>query len=203
MSDKSYFAHATACIDEPVTIGAGTKIWHFVHVSAGATLGERCNLGQNVFVGANVRVGSNVKVQNNVALYEGVELENDVFCGPSCVFTNIDNPRSEIVRRGTYAATLVKRGASIGANATIVCGSTIGRFAFVAAGAVVTKQSVPDYALMVGVPARQKGWVSRHGHPLGAPDAEGIMRCRETGWRYREIEPGVVRCLDHDEEAPL
>jgi UDP-2-acetamido-3-amino-2,3-dideoxy-glucuronate N-acetyltransferase len=203
MSDKAYFAHRTACIDDPATIGAGSKIWHFCHVSSGATLGERCNLGQNVFVAPGVRVGNNVKIQNNVSLYEGVELEDDVFCGPSCVFTNVNNPRSEIVRRGQYARTRVRRGASIGANATIVCGATIGRYAFVAAGAVVTRGEVPDYALMAGVPAKRKGWVSRHGHPLPRPDADGLMRCPESGWRYQETEPGVVRCLDRGEDDAL
>lgn len=198
-----FFAHPTACVDEPATIGEGTQIWHFCHISSGATLGERCRIGQNVFVAPGVRVGSNVKIQNNVSLYEGVELEDDVFCGPSCVFTNVNNPRSQINRRGQYAKTLVKRGASIGANATIVCGTTIGRYAFVAAGAVVTKGDVPDYALMAGVPARRKGWVSRHGHPLPKPDAEGIMTCPESGFRYREVEPGVVRCLDKNEDEAL
>ncbi len=203
MTEPAYFVHSSAFVDEPVSIGAGSKVWHFAHVSGGAVLGKGCNLGQNVFVAGGVRIGDNVKIQNNVAVYEGVELENDVFCGPSCVFTNVDNPRSEIVRRGQYLKTLVRRGASIGANATIVCGSTIGRYAFIAAGAVVTKGEVPDYALMAGVPARRKGWVSRHGHPLGKADAEGIMRCRESGWRYQEIEPGVLRCLDHAEDLAL
>ena len=203
MSEKPYFVHPSAIVDEPVSIGAGSKIWHFSHVSSGATLGERCNLGQNVFVAPGVIVGDNVKIQNNVAVYEGVVLENDVFCGPSCVFTNVNNPRSEIVRRGQYLKTLVKRGASIGANATIVCGSTVGRYAFIAAGAVVTKGDVPDYAMMVGVPAKQRGWVSRHGHSLRNPDAEGVMRCPESGWRYQEVEPGRMRCLDHAEDGAL
>lgn len=202
-SEKTWSAHATACVDEPASIGAGTKIWHFCHVSSGATIGERCNFGQNVFVAPGVRIGSNVKVQNNVSLYEGVELEDDVFCGPSCVFTNVNNPRSQVVRRGQYLRTLVKRGSSIGANATIVCGSTIGRYAFIAAGAVVTRGEVPDYALMAGVPARRKGWVGRHGLPLSKPDADGIMTCPESGFRYREVEPGVVRCLDKNEDEPL
>jgi len=203
MTERTWFAHPTACIDEPATIGAATKIWHFCHVSSGAIIGERCNFGQNVFVAAGVRIGNNVKVQNNVSVYEGVELEDDVFCGPSCVFTNVNNPRSQVNRRGQYSRTVVKRGASIGANATIVCGSTIGRYAFIAAGAVVTKGEVPDYALMAGVPARRKGWISRHGHPLGKPDADGLMTCPESGWRYREVEPGVVRCLDKNEDEAL
>jgi len=198
-----FFAHPTAIVDSPASIGDGTKIWHFCHISAGATLGPRCNLGQNVFVASGVRLGANVKVQNNVSLYEGVELEDDVFCGPSCVFTNIATPRSEIVRKGQYAKTLVRRGASIGANATIVCGGTIGRYALIGAGAVVTRGTVPDYALMLGVPAKQAGWVSRHGHVLGEPDAEGLRRCPETGWRYAEAAPGELRCLDWDEEKPL
>ena len=198
-----YFAHPTAVIDPPVEIGPGTKIWHFSHVSAGATLGAGCSLGQNVFVAPKVILGKNVKIQNNVSLYEGVELEDNVFCGPSCVFTNISNPRSEIIRKGQYARTLVRRGASIGANATLVCGSTIGRYALIAAGAVVPRGSVPDYALMVGVPARQRGWVSRHGHPLGRADAAGVFVCPESGWTYREDPAGTLRCLSWDEEKPL
>ena len=201
--DDATFVHPTAVVDEPASIGAGSKVWHFTHVSAGAIIGKRCTLGQNVFIAPNVRLGDNVKVQNNVSLYEGVELESDVFCGPSCVFTNVKNPRSEIVRRGQYARTLVKRGATIGANATVVCGTTLGRYAFVAAGAVVTSGDVPDYALMVGVPAKQQGWASRHGHRLPGPDADGVMRCPESGWRYHEITPGHLRCLDHPEDAPL
>lgn len=205
MSDRQWTVHPTAIVDEPVIIGAGTRIWHFSHVMPKVEIGERCNFGQNVFIGSGVKIGSNVKVQNNVSLYEGVELEDDVFCGPSCVFTNVTNPRSEIVRKGAsfYQRTLVKRGASIGANATIVCGSTIGRYALVGAGAVVTKGEVPDYALMLGVPAARKGWVSRHGHVLGAPDAQGQMKCPETGWAYLEVSPGVLRCLDWSEEKPL
>lgn len=203
MSAPSTFVHPTAVVDDGAALGEGTKVWHFSHVSSGAVLGPKCNLGQNVFVAPNVKLGTNVKVQNNVSLYEGVELEDNVFCGPSCVFTNVGTPRSEIVRKGQYQRTLVRRGASIGANATIVCGSTIGRYAFIAAGAVVRRSEVPDYALMMGVPAQQKGWVSRHGHSLGKPDAEGVFRCPETKWRYREVEPGKLRCLDWDEDKPL
>jgi UDP-2-acetamido-3-amino-2,3-dideoxy-glucuronate N-acetyltransferase len=199
----SHFVHPSAFVDPPATIGEGTKIWHFSHVMSGARIGARCNLGQNVYVGAKVVLGDNVKVQNNVSLYDGVELEDDVFCGPSCVFTNVNNPRSQIVRHSAYAPTRVKRGATIGANATIVCGITIGRYAFIGAGAVVLKGEVPDYALMLGVPAVRKGWMSRHGHVLGAPDASGVRRCPESGWRYQEVEPGVLRCLDHSEEKPL
>lgn len=201
MSEKAYYAHPTAIIDDPATIGTGTKIWHFCHVMSGARLGDGCILGQNVFVANEVVIGNNVKIQNNVSLYTGVELEDDVFCGPSCVFTNVGNPRSEIVRRNLYQRTLVKRGATVGANATIVCGHQIGRYAFIGAGATVT-DDVPDYALMLGVPARRAGWMSRHGHRLGKADGSGIMKCPESGWRYREAE-GVLRCLDWSEDKPL
>ncbi len=201
--EKTWWAHATAVVDEPSNIGAGTKVWHFSHVMPNAVIGERCSFGQNVFIGGTVRIGTNVKVQNNVSLYDGVELERDVFCGPSCVFTNVVNPRSEIVRKSQYQRTLVKRGASIGANATIVCGSTIGRYALIGAGAVVTNSVVPDYALMLGVPAKRKGWVSRHGHVLEKPDADGVFTCPETKWRYKEVEPNVLRCLDWNEDADL
>jgi UDP-2-acetamido-3-amino-2,3-dideoxy-glucuronate N-acetyltransferase len=155
-----------------------------------------------VFVANGVIIGDNVKIQNNVSIYTGVELEDDVFCGPSCVFTNVTNPRSQIVRHSRYERTLVRRGATLGANATIVCGSTLGRYAFIGAGAVVATD-VPDYALMLGVPARQKGWMSRHGHRLPPPDAGGVMACPESGWRYREVEPGLLRCLDWPEDRPL
>jgi UDP-2-acetamido-3-amino-2,3-dideoxy-glucuronate N-acetyltransferase len=156
--NSDYYAHATAVIDQPCEIGKGTKIWHFSHVMSGGTLGSGCNLGQNVVIASGVKIGNNVKIQNNVSVYTGVELENDVFCGPSMVFTNVVNPRSHIPRKSEYKKTLVKRGASLGANCTIVCGTTIGEFAFIGAGAVVTRD-VPDYALMVGVPARQSGWI--------------------------------------------
>lgn len=196
------FIHPTACVDDPSVLGAGTQVWHFAHVMRGCRIGEQCRLGQNVFVATGVTIGDNVKIQNNVSLYTGVHLEDDVFCGPSCVFTNVVNPRSEVPRKDEYRPTIVRIGATIGANATIVCGNTIGRFAFVGAGAVVTR-SVPDYALVVGVPARQVGWVSRHGHRLPEPDDDGIRRCPQSGWRYREVEPGVLRCLDYPEEEPL
>jgi UDP-2-acetamido-3-amino-2,3-dideoxy-glucuronate N-acetyltransferase len=202
MTDKPYFVHPSAYVDEPAEIGAGTRIWHFCHVMAGARIGERCILGQNVFVASGVIIGNNVKIQNNVSVYTGVELEDDVFCGPSCVFTNVINPRSQIVRHSQYQRTLVRRGATIGANATIVCGATIGRYAFIGAGAVV-RGDAPDYALMLGVPARRRGWMSRHGYRLAAPDEKGVMICPESGWRYREVEPGVVRCLDWPEDEPL
>jgi UDP-2-acetamido-3-amino-2,3-dideoxy-glucuronate N-acetyltransferase len=202
MNDKLYFTHPTAVIDEPFSIGEGTKIWHFCHVMRGARIGERCVLGQNVFIANDVVIGNNVKIQNNVSIYTGVELKDDVFCGPSCVFTNVSNPRSQIVRHHLYERTLVRRGATIGANATIVCPVTIGRYAFIGAGAVVVSD-VPDYALMLGVPARQKGWMSRHGHRLHNPSEDGIMICAESGWRYKEVEPGVLRCLDWSEDEAL
>jgi UDP-2-acetamido-3-amino-2,3-dideoxy-glucuronate N-acetyltransferase len=204
VSDKGWYAHPTAVVDEPSSIGEGTKIWHFCHVMPNAVIGARCNFGQNVFIGAGVRIGSNVKVQNNVSLYEGLELEDDVFCGPSCVFTNVNNPRSEIVRKGQgfYQKTVVRRGASIGANATIVCGTTIGRYAFVGAGAVVSRGEVPDYALMLGVPAHRAGWVSRHGHVMH-PNAEGVYVCPESGFKYREEGRERLRCLDWPEDKPL
>ena len=196
----SFFAHETAVIDQPCEIGEGTRIWHFAHVCAQAKIGRHCSFGQNTMVGDGVRIGDNVKVQNNVAIYSGVEVEDDVFLGPSCVLTNISNPRSQIVRKKLYEKTLIRRGASVGANATIVCGTTIGRYALIGAGAVVT-QDVPDYALMLGVPARQHGWVSRHGHPL-RPNAECKLVCPESGWSYVE-ENGRLRCVEQDEEAPL
>jgi UDP-2-acetamido-3-amino-2,3-dideoxy-glucuronate N-acetyltransferase len=202
MNNSDVFVHPTACVDTPCDIGPGTKIWHFCHVMAGARIGERCILGQNVFVANDVRIGSNVKIQNNVSLYTGVELEDDVFCGPSCVFTNVTNPRSQVIRRHLYERTLVRRGASIGANATIVCGVTIGRYAFVGAGAVVVKD-VPDYALMLGVPAVRRGWMSRHGHRLTVRDGEGLLVCPESGWRYREVEPAALQCLDWPEDQAL
>jgi UDP-2-acetamido-3-amino-2,3-dideoxy-glucuronate N-acetyltransferase len=165
-------------------------------------IGKRCILGQNVHIASQVVVGDNVKIQNNVSLYTGACVEDDVFLGPSCVFTNIVNPRSEIVRRHMYEKTRVLRGASVGANATIVCGCTIGRFAFVAAGAVVTRD-VPDYALVMGVPARQAGWMSRHGYRLGGADANGIMTCPYSGLRYRQDDAGRLICLDVEENVPL
>lgn len=200
MSD--YFVHESSYVDEGARVGSGTKIWHFSHVMSGAVIGERCSFGQNCVISPGVVVGTNVKVQNNVSIYEGTIIEDDVFLGPSCVLTNVTNPRSQVLRRALYEKTLLRRGCSIGANATVVCGITIGRYAFVAAGAVVAKD-VPDYALIVGVPGRQKGWMSRHGHILNNPDSEGIMTCPESGLRYREVEPGMLRCLDLDEEAPL
>lgn len=189
-SDQKYFAHETAVVDEGCEIGAGTKIWHFSHLMKDCVLGEKCNIGQNVVVSPDVHLGNNVKVQNNVSIYTGVNCEDDVFLGPSCVFTNITNPRSNVVRRGQYEKTTVKRGASIGANATIVCGHDIGKFAFIGAGAVVTK-TVPDYALLVGNPAKQIGWMSEYGHRLHF-DESGIAKCPESGEEYL-LEDGVVR----------
>ncbi len=198
----SYFVHPTAVVDEGAQIGAGTRIWHFSHIMPTARIGQGCNLGQNVFVDNNAIIGNGVKIQNNVSVYNGVILEDYVFCGPSMVFTNVINPRSEIERKSEFKTTLVRRGATIGANATIVCGVTIGRYALIGAGAVVTSD-VPDYALMVGVPARQVGWISRHGHRLVDRDEEGAWVCPQSGWRYREVAPGVLRCLDWDEDRPL
>lgn len=196
-----YYAHPTAVIDEGAVIGAGTKIWHFSHISAGVRIGERCVFGQNTFVADGAVVGSNVKVQNNVSIYTGTVIEDDVFLGPSCVLTNVTNPRSQINRHSLYEKTLIRRGATIGANATVVCGVTLGRYCFIAAGAVVTKD-VPDYALIRGVPGRQVGWMSRHGHVLEA-DTKGELRCPESGYRYKEVAPNVLRCIDIDEEVSL
>ena len=201
MSTSSYFVHATAIIDSGAVIGAGSKIWHFAHISAGAVIGEKCIFGQNTFVADGVSVGQNVKAQNNVAIYTGTTIEDDVFLGPSCVLTNVTNPRSQVNRHSLYERTLIRRGATVGANATIVCGITLGRYCFIAAGAVVTK-NVPDYALIQGVPGRQAGWMSRHGHLL-RPDAKGGLRCPESGLSYQETTAGVLRCLDLDEETPL
>lgn len=183
-----YFAHPSSFIDEGARIGAGTKIWHFSHVMPGAVIGARCNLGQNVVVMPGTRLGDNVKVQNNVSIYEGVELEDDVFCGPSCVFTNVLNPRSHVSRKHEYQKTLVRRGASIGANATIVCGVTLGAFAFIGAGAVVTTD-VPAYGLMVGVPARRVGWMCQCGERLRVTGARA--QCAACGAGYEETAEGL------------
>jgi UDP-2-acetamido-3-amino-2,3-dideoxy-glucuronate N-acetyltransferase len=192
--------HPTVVIDEPCEIGEGTRIWHFSHVCAGAKIGEGCSLGQNTMVAAGAIIGSNVKVQNNVSVYDGVIIEDDVFLGPSCVLTNITNPRSQIVRKKLYEKTLIRRGATIGANATIVCGVTIGLYAFIGAGAVV-RSDVPDYAMMLGVPAVQRSWVSRHGHALHFDNA-GEATCPESELRYR-LSNNKVCCLDLGEEEPL
>mgnify|MGYP002624050710 CR=1 FL=1 len=189
---NDFFAHPTAVIDEGCTIGNGTKIWHFTHIMAGCTIGEGCNIGQNVVVSPDVVLGRNVKVQNNVSIYTGVTCGDDVFLGPSCVFTNVTNPRSAVNRKSQYAKTHVGNGATIGANSTIVCGHDIGEYAFIGAGAVVTK-NVPAYALLVGNPARQLGWMSRYGHRLNF-DADGFATCPESGERY-QLKDGKVTLL--------
>jgi UDP-2-acetamido-3-amino-2,3-dideoxy-glucuronate N-acetyltransferase len=187
----NYYVHPSAIVDEGCVIGEGTKIWHFSHIMSGAILGERCNIGQNVVVSPDVVLGKNVKVQNNVSLYTGVICDDDVFLGPSCVFTNVTNPRSAVNRKGQYAKTHVGKGASIGANATIVCGHDIGAFAFIGAGSVVTK-TVPAYALLVGNPAKQIGWMSEYGHRL-AFDDEGIAVCAESNEKYQLINQQVTK----------
>jgi UDP-2-acetamido-3-amino-2,3-dideoxy-glucuronate N-acetyltransferase len=186
-----YFVHPTSIVDEGCEIGEGTKIWHFSHIMTGSKLGENCNIGQNVVVSPDVVLGNNVKVQNNVSLYTGVICADDVFLGPSCVFTNVTNPRSAVNRRGQYAKTKVGKGASIGANATIVCGHDIGEFAFIGAGAVVTK-TVPSYALLVGNPAKQIGWMSEFGSRL-VFDKEGFAFCKESKEKYQLLENQVVK----------
>lgn len=189
MSELTYFAHETAVIDEGCTIGEDSKIWHFSHIMPNCTLGQQCNIGQNVVISPDVILGNNVKVQNNVSIYTGVVCEDDVFLGPSMVFTNVINPRSAVNRRGQYSKTVVKKGASIGANATIVCGHDIGEYAFIGAGAVVTKR-VPAYALVVGNPAKQMGWMSEFGHRLNFND-EGVAICPESEEKY-ELKDGKV-----------
>jgi UDP-2-acetamido-3-amino-2,3-dideoxy-glucuronate N-acetyltransferase len=191
MMNNSYYVHPTAIVDEGCEIGQGTKIWHFSHIMSGCKLGENCNIGQNVVISPDVLLGKNVKVQNNVSLYTGVTCDDDVFLGPSCVFTNVTNPRSAINRRGQYSKTHVGKGASIGANATIVCGHDIGEFAFIGAGAVVTK-NVPAYALLVGNPARQLGWMSEHGHRLEFNE-KSIAICPESGEYYQLINNLVIK----------
>jgi len=190
--DKVYFSHETAIIDNGCEIGTGTKIWHFTHIMPNCKIGENCNLGQNVVVSPDVVLGNNVKVQNNVSIYTGVICEDDVFLGPSMVFTNVINPRSAIARKDEYKRTLVKKGASIGANATIVCGNDIGEYSFVGAGAVVTKE-VPAYALLVGNPAKQIGWISEYGHRLSFDD-KGIAKCPESNEKYK-LDKGKVQKL--------
>ena len=197
-----YFVHESSYVDEGAVIGKGTKIWHFSHILSGAKIGESCTLGQNVSIAGGTVIGNNVKIQNNVSVYEGTVIEDDVFLGPSCVLTNVTNPRAQVVRKSLYEKTLIRRGASIGANATVICGITIGRYAFIAAGAVIAKD-VPDYALMIGVPAHQKAWMSRHGHVLKNPGSDGLYICPESSLRYKEVEQGIFRCLDLDEESPL
>jgi len=199
---RRYFVHETSVVDEGASIGDGSKIWHFSHIMGVAKIGKGCVLGQNVFVADGVSIGNNVKIQNNVSIYKGIVIEDDVFLGPSCVLTNVMNPRSEIVRHEYFEKTRIRRGATVGANATIVCGVELGRYCFIGAGAVVC-EDVSDYALMIGVPAKQAGWMSRHGHRLAEPDSDGIMRCPESSFRYQEVSRKVLRCLDLDEEAEL
>lgn len=183
--DPSVVVHPSAIVDDGAQLGAGTRVWHFAHVCAGARIGERCSLGQGVFVGNDVHIGANVKIQNHVSVYDAVTLEDDVFCGPSMVFTNVHNPRSSVVRKNEYRRTLVRQGATLGANCTIVCGVTVGRYAFVGAGAVVSRD-VADFALVVGVPAKRIGWMSRHGERLDLPArGEGEAVCPATGERYQ------------------
>ena len=190
MAALEYSAHPSSFVDAGAVVGRGTRIWHFCHVMPGAVIGERCSLGQNVVVMSGTRIGNNVKIQNNVSIYEGVELEDDVFCGPSCVFTNVINPRSHVSRKHEYQRTLVKRGTSIGANATIVCGVTLHEFAFIGAGAVVTS-NVPAYALMVGVPARRVGWMCQCGERLSVSGGRGA--CAVCGAAYDEAGGGTLR----------
>ncbi|HRH99432.1 MAG TPA: acyltransferase [Saprospiraceae bacterium] len=189
--NKDFYAHETAIIDDGCEIGSGTKIWHFSHIMSNCKIGEKCNIGQNVVISPEVVLGNNVKVQNNVSIYTGVMCEDDVFLGPSMVFTNVINPRSAVNRKNQYAKTIVRKGASIGANATIVCGNNIGEFAFIGAGAVVTKE-VPAYALLVGNPARQTGWMSEYGHKLKF-DFNGIATCPESGEKYELKENKVIK----------
>lgn len=197
-----YYVNEYAVVDEDVHIGDDTKIWHFSHVQSGARIGKKCILGQNVNIGTDVIIGDNVKIQNNVSVYTGCVIEDDVFLGPSCVLTNVSNPRSQVVRRNLYEKTLIRRGATIGANATIVCGITLGRYCFIAAGSVVTKD-VPDYALIMGNPGRQRGWISRHGHILRNPDTDGVYVCPEAGLRYLLLNENTLHCIDLEEDSPL
>lgn len=191
--EEEFFAHETAVIDEGCTIGRGTKIWHFSHIMKDSVIGEKCNIGQNVVVSPGVRLGNNVKVQNNVSIYTGVICEDDVFLGPSMVFTNIINPRSAVIRRDLYVKTMVRQGASIGANATIICGNEIGEYALIGAGAVITK-NVKPFALVVGNPGRQTGWVSEYGHKLSF-NRDGVALCPESGQKYRLSEERVTKVI--------
>tara|TARA_B100000963_G_scaffold270260_1_gene238394 strand:- start:20 stop:676 length:657 start_codon:yes stop_codon:yes gene_type:complete len=200
MIDLNLKIHESAVVDEGAVIGEGTAIWHFSHICSGAIIGQNCSIGQNVLVADNAVLGNSVKVQNNVAIYGGVKIEDDVFLGPSCVLTNVTNPRSQISRRQLYEETLIRRGATIGANATVVCGIRLGRYSFVGAGAVVTKD-IPDYGLVIGNPGNLTGFMSRHGHRLSF-DQKGRAVCPESNYTY-EMEEDKVRCLDIDEETTL
>jgi len=193
MKKKDYFVHESSYVDEPCQIGKGSKVWHFSHIMKDSVIGENCNIGQNVVVSNDVKLGNNVKIQNNVSIYTGVVCEDDVFLGPSMVFTNVINPRSGVIRKEEYMKTVVKKGASIGANVTIVCGNNIGRYAFIGAGAVVTKD-VPDYALMVGNPSRNIGWMSEFGERLNF-DSTGIAICNNTGLKYK-LSNNLVHKID-------
>jgi len=200
LADAAPYVHHSSSVDDGAEIGRNTRIWHFCHVSGEAKIGRDCSLGQNVFVADHVVIGDGVKIQNNVSIYSGVELEDYVFCGPSCVFTNVKTPRSDFPRRDVYERTLVKRGATLGANTTIVCGVTIGQYSFIAAGSVLTRDA-PDYALMVGVPARRVGWAGRHGYRL-KDVGNGKWVCPETEWVY-QASNDQMRCLSWPEEKPL
>jgi N-acetylglucosamine-1-phosphate uridyltransferase (contains nucleotidyltransferase and I-patch acetyltransferase domains) len=191
--EKNFFIHPTAIADDGCVIGDNTKIWHFSHIMENAIIGNNCNIGQNVVISPGVILGNNCKVQNNVSIYSGVICDDDVFLGPSCVFTNVINPRSEVCRKNEYMKTRIGKGATIGANATIVCGNNIGKYAFIGAGAVITKE-VPPFALMIGNPARQSGWMSKNGYKLSFND-EGIAICVEEGGRKYELKEGIVKCL--------
>jgi len=201
MSDSSPLKiHPSAVVDEGAVIGDGTAIWHFSHICAGAVIGKNCSLGQNVFVADNASLGNNVKVQNNVAIYGGITVEDDVFLGPSCVLTNVTNPRSQVSRKSLYEKTFIKRGATIGANATIVCGITLGRYCFIGAGAVVTKD-IPDYGLVLGNPGKLSGYMSRHGHKLEFDNSNHAI-CPESNFVYEKVDD-QVHCLDLNEDEPL
>ena len=192
---KYYFVHSTSVIDEKVKIGSGSKIWHWCHLSKGSKIGKNCTIGQNVFIGENVIIGNNVKIQNNVSIYEGVILEDNVFCGPSMVFTNVYNPRSSVRRKSEFRKTIVRVGATIGANATIVCGNEIGEYSFVGAGALINK-NVKAYSLMVGVPAKQIGWMSRYGERIDLPIVgEGEWLCKRTGELYQLTNKTFLKCF--------
>ena len=198
--DSVYYSHPSAVIDESCRIGKGTRIWHFSHICSKAVIGSMCSFGQNTYVADGVIIGDRVKVQNNVSLYEGIQIEDDVFLGPSCVFTNITNPRSQVSRRHLYETTHVRRGATVGANATIVCGVTIGRYAFIGAGAVV-REDVPDYALILGVPGKHHGWMSRHGHRLDFGETD-LAVCPESKLTY-SLKDGQLRCVELPEDKVL